>query len=190
MKSPGCFSWSQWLARLRGAGEWGWGAGRLPCWELGRGCGWGEWRGGHRRPSIDSRRLEFIRHKPREAIVSFATEPIKSRGPLREAWMELGRAAPLVLPERRPGPGGAERTGAFQKALPLPKPADDLFSRSVKSPVKDGGRFGSSGEVSGKAVLRACYSETHLLGRNGFLIFFEGGGSWLPDCQQSPKSWS
>lgn len=70
--------WGGGLAALLGAGE-GTGLGR----------GEGE-RGGHRQPSIDSRRLEFIRHKPRKAIVSFATEPIKSRGPLQEACVEVG----------------------------------------------------------------------------------------------------
>lgn len=61
----------------RGAAR-GWGVG--PAALLGAGEGTRPGRGGHRRPSIDSRRLEFIRYKPGEAIVSFATAPIKSRG--------------------------------------------------------------------------------------------------------------
>lgn len=52
------------------------------------------WGGGQRQLSIDSRRLEFIRHKSREAILSFATEPIKSSGPLQEAWVGDGRGWP------------------------------------------------------------------------------------------------
>lgn len=96
--------------------EWSW----LPCWELGGGRSWGGGSGGHWRPSIDSRRLEFIRYKPREAIVSFATAPMKSRGPLREAWVEVGQGWPaLGYPrEQCTGAGGPEQAGVVEKSLP------------------------------------------------------------------------
>lgn len=80
-------------------------------------------RGGHRRPSIDSRRLEFIRHRPGEAIVSFATDPIKSWGPLQEAREELGwTALPLVI--------AGSRTGAWRDLAGRAFKAFTAFSQS------------------------------------------------------------
>ena len=64
---------SEGLATLLGAGE---------------GHSWGGEDRGHGSPSIDSRRLEFIRHKPGEALVSFATEPMKSG----DLCLRLGRS--------------------------------------------------------------------------------------------------
>lgn len=68
------------------------------------------WGGGQRQLSIDPRRLESIRHKSREAIISFAKEPIKSPGPFREAWVGDGPGWPgLGLPGTcMPRPGFAE----------------------------------------------------------------------------------
>lgn len=74
--------------------------------EEGRSLGGGD--GGHGPPSIDSRRLEFIRHKPGEALVSFAAEPMKS-GAL---CLRLGRSwAAWPCPECVQGASGARRPG-------------------------------------------------------------------------------
>lgn len=68
--------------------------------------GWGD--GGHGPPSIDSRRLEFIRRKPGEALVSFATEPVKSG----DLCLRLGRSwAGRPCPEGIQGASGARRPG-------------------------------------------------------------------------------
>lgn len=61
-------------------------------------------RGGHGRPSIDCRRLEFIRHKPGGAMGSLATEPAKS-GPGR-GRAEVGRGRPAL--SGSPGRGAGQ----------------------------------------------------------------------------------
>lgn len=47
--------------------------------------------------------MEFIRYKPGEAIVSFATAPIKSRGLSERPEWKLGQASPETREMGRPG---------------------------------------------------------------------------------------
>lgn len=73
-------------------------------------------RGGHGRPSIDSRRLEFIRHKPGEAIVSSAMEPMEPRGLCRGPGWKVGRASLHLPVPRAAGPGGPAGRG-FEETM-------------------------------------------------------------------------
>lgn len=89
----------------------------------------GRGRGGHRRPSIDSRRLEFIRHKPGKQLSHLRQDQLSPGGLCQRARVEAGQGWLALVVPGSPGLGALEvqscRGLQRDPCLP-PKPTADF----------------------------------------------------------------